>query len=261
MFPSSLAESHCSSSVQAGCFCKDICANVKVAVFDLGGTLMEYKGMHLSWDGYYKGAFEYVDNFLSLGLSAAQIENAVKTLKEYNPRIKPREKEIPAEKIFSDAVAGWKTNLPVEKIISAFFDSLSLTPVIYEDAVPVLQKLRDSGIKTAAFTDVASAMPDSLHKSYVAPLMPFFDLYVSSVSCGYRKPNPKGLRDIAEFFNVRPEELVMIGDTKRDILAAKSFGCASVLIQRENGFEPSDFGQDYTIHNALEVCNLIASGE
>ena len=216
---------------------------------------MEYKGMHLSWDGYYKGAFEYVDNFFSLGLSDAQIESAVETLKEYNPRIKPREKEIPAEQIFSEAVASWGTKLPVEKIISAFFDSLHLIPVIYEDAVPALKKLCDSGIKTAAFTDVASAMPDSLHKSYVAPIVPYLDLYVSSVSCGYRKPNPKGLRDIAEFFNVRPEEMVMIGDTKRDVQAAKSVGCTAVLIQRVNGSEPADFGQDYTIHNALEVLN------
>ena len=199
---------------------------------------MEYKGMHLSWDGYYKGAFEYVDNFFSLGLSDAQIESAVETLKEYNPRIKPREKEIPAEQIFSEAV-----------------DSLQLIPVIYEDAVPALKKLRDSGIKTAAFTDVASAMPDSLHKSYVAPIVPYLDLYVSSVSCGYRKPNPKGLRDIAEFFNVRPEEMVMIGDTKRDVQAAKSFGCTAMLIQRGNNSETDDFGQDYTIHNALEVLN------
>ncbi len=29
----------------------------KVVVFDLGETLMEYKGMHLSWDGYYQPAF------------------------------------------------------------------------------------------------------------------------------------------------------------------------------------------------------------
>ena len=40
--------------------------NIKLFVFDLGGTLMEYKGMHLSWSGYYKGAFEYVNNFYSL---------------------------------------------------------------------------------------------------------------------------------------------------------------------------------------------------
>ena len=42
--------------------------NIKLFVFDLGGTLMEYKGMHLSWTGYYKSAFEYVNSQLKLGL-------------------------------------------------------------------------------------------------------------------------------------------------------------------------------------------------
>ena len=40
--------------------------NIKLFVFDLGGTLMEYKGMHLSWTGYYKSAFEYVNAQLDL---------------------------------------------------------------------------------------------------------------------------------------------------------------------------------------------------
>ena len=51
--------------------------NVKLFVFDLGGTLMEYKGMHLSWSGYYKGALENINNFYSLGLSENQIETSV----------------------------------------------------------------------------------------------------------------------------------------------------------------------------------------
>lgn len=33
---------------------------MKAIVFDIGGTLMEYKGMPLSWLDYYKTAFEFV---------------------------------------------------------------------------------------------------------------------------------------------------------------------------------------------------------
>ena len=74
--------------------------NIKLFVFDLGGTLMEYKGMHLSWTGYYKSAFEYVNAQLDLGLSEQQL---------------------------------------------------------------------------AAMTDVATGMPDLIHKNYVTPLLPYFD--------------------------------------------------------------------------------------
>ena len=65
-------------------------------------------------------------------------------------------------------------------------------------------------------TDVATGMPDLMHKNYVTPLLPYFDLYVSSLSCGYKKPNPKGLKDISEHFGIAPDNMVMIGDTSRD---------------------------------------------
>ena len=77
-------------------------------------------------------------------------------------------------------------------------------------------KLQKSGFKTAAITDVATGMPDLMHKNYVTPLLPYFDLYVSSLSCGYKKPNPKGLKDISEHFGIAPDNMVMIGDTSRD---------------------------------------------
>ena len=231
----------------------------KVVVFDLGETLMEYKGMHLSWDGYYQPAFEYVNQKLGLNLSEQQIQTSVKILKNYNPRIKMREKEISAHKIFTEAVQNWNydsTTIPLEKIINTFFESLKLEPVIYEDSIPALKKLRAAHLKTAILTDVASAMPDSLHKAYVELLLPYFDLYVSSVTCGWRKPNPKGLADIAAFFNSAPTEMIMIGDNQRDIQAAKNFGCTSVLISR-NEKSPTDLGQDFTVHSAIEAADLI----
>ncbi len=233
--------------------------HIKVVVFDLGGTLMTYRGLHLNSYGYYKNAFEHVNTSLSLGLSTAQIEAAVKVLKGYNPHINPREIEVPAEKIFSEAIAGWNTDIPLEEIISAFFDSLNLAPYFFPKSIPALEKLRDAGLKIAAFTDVANAMPDSLHKEFVEPLLPYFDFYVSSVSCGYRKPNPKGLCEIAEFFHVSPDEMIMVGDTENDIKAAQNFGCISVLIREYQPKLNSNLaiGQDYTAEDVSQFASVL----
>lgn len=70
----------------------------KVIVFDLGGTLMEFEGMPLSWLPYYPQGFAAVDQALSLGLSQEEIDGSVQILKEYNPRYTPREEEISPEK-------------------------------------------------------------------------------------------------------------------------------------------------------------------
>lgn len=98
-------------------------------------------------------------------------------------------------------------------------------------------------------------MPDELHKSYFSELMPYFDMYVSSLSCGYRKPNPKGLSDIAEHFGVSPAEMVFIGDEQKDIIVAKRFGCMSVLIDRKG--RSADFGQEHTIMNLTQLEEIL----
>ena len=230
--------------------------NIKLFVFDLGGTLMEYKGMHLSWTGYYKSAFEYVNSQLELGLSDQQIADSIQIFCDYNPVVKTREKEIDPEIIFGDIIKGWNTTIPVTKIIDVFFESLKLEPVIYDDSIPTLDALKKAGFKIAAMTDVATEMPDLMHKNYLTPLLPYFDLYVSSLSCGYKKPNPKGLRDISEQLGIVPENMVMIGDTNRDVNAAKNIGCHSILINRKD--EPAqELGQDFTITNMLEILDLI----
>ncbi len=227
----------------------------KVIVFDIGGTLMEYRGMPNVWTDYYQTAFEHVMQSLQLELKDEDIAKSVELLKAYNPRINYREMEYQPEQIFQSVTAHWKSEILIDKIIYAFFESMQLSSYIYPDTLLELKKLKAQGVGIATLTDVATGMPDELHKSYFLDLLPYFDLYVSSLSCGYRKPNPKGLQDIATFFNVSAKEMIMVGDEEKDIQTAERFGCGSVLIDRDE--KGKSYGQDYTIVNLQEVENII----
>ena len=77
----------------------------KVIVFDLGGTLMEYKGMPLNWCDYYYKGFGKVKDTYGLELSEIELQKAAEILKSYNPRISGRELEIAPEIIFSECIA------------------------------------------------------------------------------------------------------------------------------------------------------------
>jgi putative hydrolase of the HAD superfamily len=166
-------------------------------------------------------------------------------LKSYNPRINPREVDVTHEVIFSEATAHWQGKFELSDVINKFYESMNLTACIYPETLDFLDKLKAEGYIIAALTDVAIGMPDELHKSYFPELIPYFDMYVSSISCCYRKPNPKGLSDIAEIFGVASSEMIMIGDEEKDIKTAKRFGCKSVLIDRRD--RNVDFGQDYMV--------------
>lgn len=62
---------------------------VEAFIFDLGGTLIQYKGFPLFWGDYYEQAFTNVNRVMNLGLSIDQLESAKRKLLEYNPRINP----------------------------------------------------------------------------------------------------------------------------------------------------------------------------
>ena len=64
------------------------------------------------------------------------------------------------------------------------------------------------------------------------------------------------IKDISEHFGIAPDNMVMIGDTSRDVNAGKNIGCHSILINR-SGKPSEDFGQEYTVINTMEILDLI----
>ena len=205
---------------------------MKVVVFDIGGTLMEYVGMPYSWVDYYKQGFESVNEKYSLGATKTDIEKSIDILKKYNPRINYREVEYSPEFLFTKATEHWKKNIDLSAFMDTFFEGFNLRAEIYPDTVTVLEKLRNMGYAIAALTDLPSSMPDELFKKDIPELLGLFDLYVSSQICGFRKPNGAGMRMISEHFGVGINELIFVGDEEKDRLTAENAGCRFIQINR-----------------------------
>ncbi len=230
---------------------------MNVIVFDIGKTLMEYENMPNVWVDYYYNAFNYICKIFQLDISEKDIYKSVQILTEFNPSINYRENEYSSEFIFQQSIQHWNVKIDIKDIIGAFFESMNLKPTIYPEAMDIMKMLKQNGFKIAAFTDIVTGMPDQTHRNYISKLIPYFDYYVSSLSCGYRKPNPKGLECISKHFNVRKSDLIFIGDEKKDIQAAIRFGCKSILIDRNN--TQQNYGQNYTITNLIELIDIVAN--
>lgn len=54
-------------------------------------------------------------------------------------------------------------------------------------------------------------------------------------NCSCRKPKPGLLEQIQKFFNCSKEEMLFIGDSPRDLEAAKAFGCDAILVKTGSG--------------------------
>lgn len=208
---------------------------IQAVVFDLGGTLMEYTGMPLSWVEYYPAGFQAINKHFGCGAGAEALSRSVEILCQYNPRISHRETELPPEYIFEKALAYWPHQPPAAECAEFFFKGLALKGEIFPDTLSVLQELQSSGIKTTALTDLPNAMPDSLFRKDIGPILARLDLYVSSASCGFRKPNKRGLQMIAETFSLPMPDILFVGDEEKDQRTAENAGCPFAWIHREKG--------------------------
>ena len=215
---------------------------MKVIVFDLGGTLMQYVGMPHSWVEFYNQGFEAICRTFACQVTQDEIEQSIHCLTEMNPRVNYREEEYLPEEMFAKALAHWSEKLPITECVKVFWDGLELRAELYPDTIPVLCGLKEKGYKIVALTDLPSGFPDERFRRDIAELMEYFDYYVSSAVSGVRKPNDGGLRMIAERFGVPLAELVLVGDEEKDARTAERAGCKFIRIDRSGEREGSISG-------------------
>ncbi|MCM1114813.1 MAG: HAD family hydrolase [Clostridium sp.] len=204
-----------------------------LVLFDVGGTLMEYEGMPLNWCDYYYRGFRNIADGLKFNISESDINEAVEIMKRYNPRIVPREYEISPKEIFRNFLKGWERNIDLAEAANAFFMGLKLQPKIYEDSIAVMNKLKSRGIIVGLLTDLPTAMPDNIFLKDIKPIVDIADIYISSQSCGYRKPNPKGILYAGEQYNVPVKDILFVGDEEKDRITAQNAGCSFKMINRK----------------------------
>ena len=227
---------------------------MEAVVFDIGQTLVYYP-IPLNWSALYRPAFEHIAAKFDLLISEADLEHIGATLSKYNTRIYPREKEVSSDVIFGELVRG--TNIPAEltdEIKKEYYLYFRRDVTLYEEVKDTLKRLKDKGIPTGTFSDVAYGMDNKYALEDISEVISYIDFPYTSNDIGYRKPNKRGLLLLSEKMNIPVEKIAFVGDEKKDIECAKNAGAISVLINRSN--EEKDYGQDHTIRRLDEVLDL-----
>ncbi len=100
---------------------------------------------------------------------------------------------------------------------------------------PLLEKLRPA-FKTAIATNRTDTMDRVLIEHDLTEL---FDLVVTASDVKRPKPDPEPLVKIIEYFGLKPRQMIYIGDSELDELAAKSAGV--VMVAYKNRSLSADF--------------------
>ena len=228
----------------------------KLVVFDLGETLMFYKGLALDWSEHYSNAITAASRACSIDIGKNEIERASSVLLKYNTRRNPRVKEISSQIIFGEIL--YEINADQKYLTdftTGFFKYFQRKTVPEDTAVELLKFLKSRNIFIAVLTDVPYGMPNELVEVDIKPFENLIDSVVTSVDAGYRKPSTQGLAKILEKFNCDSADAILVGNEKKDIETAKGLGVFNVLLCPSGEIPP--LNQDATISKLSELKNFI----
>jgi putative hydrolase of the HAD superfamily len=131
--------------------------------------------------------------------------------------------------------------------------------VPYDDAIPVLQCLRQRGYKIGLITNAMLPMWMRDIELQHYQILDYFDVRLTSGDVGYIKPHPAIYHRALELLAVAPENAIFIGDRpENDVAGANNAGMVSVwmdpphLSNELNGVQP-----DYTITQLNELLPIL----
>lgn len=92
-------------------------------------------------------------------------------------------------------------------------------------------------------------------------LRPYFELVYGGDSLPRKKPDPYPLLKVCEDFSLSPEQVVAIGDSSNDALAARAAGCRvlNVPYGYNHGQPIHDVDSDGIVSTLLEAAHLIST--
>ena len=97
---------------------------------------------------------------------------------------------------------------------------------LYQDVKSILEALKQQGYRLAIVTNKPYRFVPDMLKAYEVEAC--FDLVLGGDSLEKCKPDPMPLNYILSEWSLEKSQLLMVGDSKNDIFAAKSAGVASI---------------------------------
>jgi putative hydrolase of the HAD superfamily len=233
---------------------------LKVVLFDLGNTLIYFDS---TWPEVIAQSDQALHSFLLQ--SGYKLDEAFPIT--YNLRMdqyyKERETEFieyTAEMFLRDLMKEYGYDQVPDAIIkSAVAAQFAVSQAHWQpeaDALPLLEQLKGEGYRIGAISNANDAQDvhTLIDKGHFAP---FFEITLISAEVGLRKPHPGIFKLALDYFKVRPEEAVMVGDTLgADIIGANNMGISSVWISRRAEVRPDNLAHEDTIQPRATISAL-----
>ena len=132
---------------------------------------------------------------------------------------------------------------------------------LYPDALFVLEQLRSMGKKIALIT--SSLRGNVIHLLDKYEIHHYFDVVIANEDTVRHKPDPEPLEKALKLLNGEKSKTVMIGDSDKDIEAARNAGIDSILFypkEHEKFYDYDEmqaFNPTYTVNDFRKVIKIV----
>lgn len=126
----------------------------------------------------------------------------------------------------------------------------------YEGVNELIEKLRESGIKTAVVSNKLHSAVVGLCKDY----FPGIECAIGVSVEEERKPNPVNVLKVLDTFSLKSDECIYVGDSEVDVQTAHnaSLKCIGVTWGFRDEDELIENGADFIAHNTDEVLKQVS---
>ncbi len=129
--------------------------------------------------------------------------------------------------------------------------------VLYSGARKALEDLKAAGYKLGSVTNKAAQFTEPLLRDL--GVRDDFAIVVSGDSLPQKKPDPAPLLHAAQYFQVDPEDALMVGDSVSDVRAARAAGFQVVCVSYgyNHGMDIREAEPDVVIDSLAELKSLL----
>lgn len=165
---------------------------------------------------------------------------------------------MPLEQIFSELFPGENSQLLLATNAQYISNNL-VRMTAYDGVEDLLSELHQQGYKLALFTGGTAVIID-VYKHH--KLDHLFSTFVHSERITRHKPHPEGIMLAAKECEVPVSETIMVGDSRSDVIAGKSAGCAATIgvTHGNDSREALQLAEaDYIIDSLMDLPQILAS--
>lgn len=219
-------------------------SRVRGVAFDLDGTLLDTLP-----DIAAAGNAMLADlgrEAVSEGIVRAYIGDGIPRLTK---RLLTRSRDgEPEPALFERALASFQAH---------YYDGLDRGTRAYPGVIEGLRLLHDAGLPLACVTNKAERFTRPLLVAH--GLAPYFDVVLGGDTLARKKPDPLPLAHCCKAFGIRPEELLLLGDSAVDVAAARAAGSPTVCVPYgySGDRDVRDLGADAIVPGVLELARAI----